>query len=502
MKLHRFFRLTCWAWTLLSIQLAAATDQPNIVFILADDMGYGDVHALNPDSRIPTPHLDRLATDGMTFTDAHTPSAVCTPTRYGLLTGRYCWRTRLTKGVLDGYGEPLIDQSRQTIAELLSANGYYTGIVGKWHLGLGFARTGSDFDFSKPVSDGPHTHGFAFSHVIPASLDFPPYVFIDDGRITEFPKLEQPAGDFPKFLRQGERAPDFVMGEVLDELALQAGGFIHKQAAADQPFFLYVPLTAPHKPVWPHPRFVGKTELGPYGDFVAQVDAVVGEILKSIDDCGVRDQTLVIYTSDNGSFMRRSTDPNFIDHVLDQKVQEYRQSHHTANGPFRGTKADIYEAGHHVPFFARWPNKIATGSQCAEVICLTDIFRTIADIVEATPDSDAAPDSFSLWPWMQGESATVRRAPVIHHSADGMFAIRDGNWKLIAGNGSGGRAKPKGTPFERPYQLYDLASDISESTNLIDKHPQLAKRLEQQLESIRQSGTSQLGTSQSATSQP
>ena len=340
-----------------------AAERPNVVVILADDMGYGDVQALNPDSKIPTPNLNRLAADGMTFTDAHTGSAVCTPTRYGLVTGRYCWRTRLTSGVLNGYGEPLMDQSRQTIADFLGGQGYHTGIVGKWHLGLGFAKDGQDFDFSKPVSDGPHTHGFAFSHIIPASLDFPPYVYIRNGEITKFPSVEQAAVSFPKFLRKGERGPDLIMEEVLDELARQAGGYIERQSKTEQPFFLYVPLTAPHKPVWPHPRFVGMTDLGPYGDFVTQVDATVGDILKSIDEAGVRDETLVIYTSDNGSFMRRSSDPNFVDHVLDETVQEYRETHHTANGPFRGTKADIYEAGHHVPFFARWPGNIEAGSE-------------------------------------------------------------------------------------------------------------------------------------------
>lgn len=464
--------------------------RPNIVVILADDMGYGDVRALNGSSKIPTPHLDQLAADGMTFTDAHTPSAVCTPTRYGLVTGRYCWRTRLKRGVLNGYGEPLIDQSRQTIADFLGAQGYHTGIVGKWHLGLGFAKQEEQFDFSKPVNDSPHTHGFAFSHVIPASLDFPPYVYIRDGQITEFPKLVQPAVRFPKFLRKGERSPEFVMEEVLDELASQADGYIQRQAKSEKPFFLYVPLTAPHKPVWPHPRFVGKTELGPYGDFVAQVDSTVGNILKSIDDAGIREKTLVIYTSDNGSFMFRKNDENFVDHVEKETVQAYRETNHTANGPFRGTKADIYEAGHHVPFFARWPGQIAAASKCAETICLTDLFRTAAEVAGREPESDAAPDSFSLWPLMKGQSWTTLRAPVIHHSVDGMFAIRDGKWKLIAGNGSGGRAKPKGKPFQRPYQLYDISADIAEAENLIDEHPEIAERLEKQLEKIRSSGTS------------
>jgi arylsulfatase A-like enzyme len=280
------------------------------------------------------------------------------------------------------------------------------------------------------------------------------------------------------------------MEEVLDELARQAGDYISRQAQTEEPFFLYVPLTAPHKPVWPHPRFVGKTDLGPYGDFVTQVDATVGDILTSIDEAGVREETLVIYTSDNGSFMRRSSDPNFVDHVLDETVQEYRETHHTANGPFRGTKADIYEAGHHVPFFARWPEQIQAGSECAETVCLTDVFRTTADILDAGPAADAAPDSFSLWPLMQGRTWETPRAPVVHHSVAGMFAIRDGKWKLILGNGSGGRAQPKGKPFEKPYQLYDLSADVAETTNLIDDHSEIAERLERRLESMRESGTS------------
>ena len=469
---------------------AQPADRPNIVVILADDMGYGDVHALNADSKIPTPNLDRLAADGMTFTDAHTPSAVCTPTRYGLLTGRYCWRTRLKKGVLNGYGEPLIDQQRQTIANFLTDHGYHTGVVGKWHLGLGFARDGDQFDFSKPVSDGPHTHGFAFSHVIPASLDFPPYVYIRDGKITEFPKIVQPAVKFPKFLRKGERSPDLVMADVLDELTAQSADFISRNAKTDSPFFLYIPLTAPHKPVWPHPRFAGTTKLGPYGDFVAQVDSTVGNILKSIEDAGIRNDTLVIYTSDNGSFMFRKDDPNFIDHVEKEAVQAYRKSNHTANGPFRGTKADIYEAGHRVPFFARWPGKISANSKCDQTVCLTDLFRTAAEIVDAEPEPTAAPDSFSLWSLMQGEDWAVPRTPVVHHSVNGMFAIRDAQWKLILGDGSGGREKPRGKPFQQPYQLYDLSADIAESNDVIEQHPDVATRLEKQLAKIRDSGTS------------
>ncbi|WP_145369629.1 sulfatase family protein [Maioricimonas rarisocia] len=461
--------------------LAAQTDRPNIVVILADDMGYGDVRALNPDSAIPTPHLDRLPSEGMTFTDAHTPSAVCTPTRYGLVTGRYCWRTRLKRGVLNGYGEPLIDQDRVTVADFLAEQGYTTGIVGKWHLGLGFAKKDDgSFDFSQPVDDGPHTHGFEFSHVIPASLDFPPYLFIRNGKPTEFPSLTQQAQKFPAFLRKGERSRDFVMEDVLDDLQAEAAGFIKRQAKQEQPFFLYFPLTAPHKPVLPHPRFRGTTDLGPYGDFVTQVDATVGGVLDAIDEADVADNTLVLYTSDNGSFMYRYDDAR-KDHVDDESIQGYRAEHHRANGPLRGTKADIWEAGHRVPFFVRWPGQVEAGSRSDTTVCLTDVFMTLAQVIGAADEvpKSAAPDSYSFAAVLKGQTLERKRPPVVHHSVAGMFAVRDGRWKLVLGNGSGGRQRPKGKPFEKPYALFDLESDLGEQTNVIEQNPEVAKRLEE-----------------------
>lgn len=471
--------------------IAEETRQPNIIFILADDMGYGDVQVLNSASKIPTPHLDQLAAEGMTFTDAHTPSSVCTPTRYGVLTGRYCWRTRLKSGVLNGYGEPLIQDSRETIAEALGRAGYHTGIVGKWHLGLGFAKKpgGKEFDFSQPVSNGPHTHGFNESFIIPASLDFPPYVFIKNGEITEFPKIEQSAQKFPAFLRKGERSPDFVMEDVLDDLLEQAQGYITSQAKSDKPFFLYFPLTAPHKPVLPHPRYRGKTELGPYGDFVHQVDEIIGGVTNTVDKAGIAENTLIIYTSDNGSFMHRYQ-AGMKDHVQDESIQAYDEQNHTANGKFRGTKADIWEAGHHVPFFARWKGKIAAGSKCDETICLTDFFATAAELADVKIEGETAPDSFSLVTLMQGNSWSTPRPPVIHHSVAGMFSIRDGAWKLVLGNGSGGREAPRGKPFAKPYQLYNLADDIAEKNNLADQHPEVVQALEKKCLEIRDSGTS------------
>lgn len=492
----RFLSALCVAMLLLSglsgsgIVFAAEeqTSRPNILVILADDMGYGDVQAYNSKSKIPTPHLNKLAEQGMRFTDAHTPSAVCTPTRYGLLTGRYCWRTRLKKGVLNGYGEPLIDSGQATIAEFLQRAGYVTSIVGKWHLGLGFAKNGNEFDFSKPVSDGPHTHGFDQSFVIPASLDFPPYVYVQNGVLTQFPSETQQARKFPAFMRKGERSPDLLPVDVLDDFVEQANRFIRAQAEAKQPFFLYLPLSAPHKPVLPHDRFRGTTELGPYGDFVAQVDSTVGDVLTALDESGQAENTLVVYTSDNGSFMYRYENGQ-KDHVDDESVQGYRPEHHTANLNWRGTKADIWEAGHRVPFLVRWPEKVASGGVCDATVCLTDLFATAADVVDQELPENAAQDSFSILPLLEG-AKKFERAPVINHSAAGMFAIRDGKWKLVLGSGSGGRQKPKGNAFEKPYALFDLKADPSETVNVIDEHPEIAADLEERCLAIRDSGRS------------
>jgi arylsulfatase A-like enzyme len=492
-----------------STSLDAKASKPNIVIILADDMGYGDVRALNPASKIPTPNLDRLAAQGMTFTDSHSPSAVCTPTRYGLLTGRYCWRTRLKTGVLGGYSKPLIDKSRTTIAAMLRASGYRTGAVGKWHLGMnmpmkkkGAKRTawGGDpgVDFGGVIQDSPIHRGFDSYFGVSASLDMAPYVYIRDDRFTKLPTLQQKAIPFPHFIRNGPRADDFIVDEILDKLAEEAVAFIDSAAKGDKPFFLYMPLTAPHKPTQPHARFKGKTKLGEYGDFILQVDWTVGHVLEALDKAKVRDDTLVVFTSDNGSYMYRYDDPKKKDHVDSSRVQGFRAENHRPNGPFRGTKADVWEAGHHVPFFARWPGRVKAGSKCDEPICHTDLFATCAEIVGQKLGPDVAEDSLSLVKLLDGQD--VRRgAPVINHSIGGMFAIRDGKWKLVAGNGSGGRQKPRGRPFAKPFHLFDLEADIGETTNVAAKHPDVVERLTTQLTSIRKSGRSvSRGVSRSA----
>jgi len=470
----------------------APAGRPNIIFILADDLGYGDLQCLNGRSKIPTPSLNKLAAAGMTFTEAHSGSAVCTPTRYGVLTGRYAWRTRLKRGVLNGYSLPLIEANRMTVASLLKAAGYQTAIVGKWHLGLDFARRADDpkrIDASKPLKRSPNRYGFDYSFIIPASLDFPPYVYVENDRVTQPPTASQQRQGFPEYIRAGERSPDFKPAETLDLLLKRATDYVAERAKTKRPFFLYFPMTAPHKPVTPAKRFRRKSRLGPYGDFIVQVDWTVGQVVGAVEAAGIRRNTLIIVTSDNGSFMFRLAE-DATDHLADKTVQGYRASNHTSNHIFRGTKADIYEGGHHVPYLASWPARIAPGSQCDKPICLTDLMATCAAIVGAKLPAGAGEDSFNTLPLMLGRPWASPRAPVIHHSANGTFAVRDGKWKLILSTGSGGREKPTGRPDSKPFRLYDMSTDPRETTDLATTHPQVVHRLTAALKTIQTAGRS------------
>ena len=484
--------LTLLALIFALFPVAAAT-KPNIVVILADDMGYGDVGVLNPQSKIPTPHLDSLARSGATFLDAHSGSAVCTPTRYGLLTGRYCWRSRLKSGVLfPPRDKPLIEDDRPTIASYLKDHGYQTAMVGKWHLGIEWARnTQGKVIFDEPFTNGPIEKGFELWFGIAASLDMVPYVYLRDHQAVAKCTTTQKAIGFPKYVRAGPRDPNFDPGDVLDDLATEAATFIKKATsrkqdpAAHKPYFLYLPLTGPHKPVWPHKRFEGKTKLGPYGDFIYQVDYTIGVVLEAIADSGQEENTMVIYTSDNGSFMYRRKDGK-NHHLTNDTDQGYRPADHSANLHWRGTKADVWEGGHRVPFFIRWKNGgIKAGTQVQRVTCHTDIFATIADAVGKPVPPGSAQDSFSFLPAARGKAETKPRPGVINHSASGIFAIRRGPWKLVAGNGSGGRQGPRGKPFQKPYHLYNLTEDPEEATNLIESKTSIAADLEAELTRIR-----------------
>ena len=469
----------------------ASGNLPNIVFILADDMGYGDLQCLNQDSKIPTPNMDRLASEGMYFSDAHSGSAVCTPTRYGLLTGRYAWRTRLKSGVLWGYSPHLIDPQRMTVASLLKRQGYHTACVGKWHLGLDWQTTdgktpgdsmdepGETVDYSKPIMNGPNELGFDYFFGIPASLDMVPYVYIENDHVVEEPTETIHASKKGEggFWRAGPIAPGFRHDDVLPTLTGKAATFInrHAETGTDSPFFLYLPLTAPHTPWVPAESFKGRSEAGDYGDFVAQVDGTAGEIMKALDRHNLTANTLIIVTSDNGSHWQK---------------HDIEQFGHRANHHFRGMKSDVWDGGHRIPFIARWPEKIEPGTSCDTTICLTDLLATAADIAGVELPGNAGEDSFSFLPALldPGNDAPVREA-IVHHSIDGMFAIRKDRWKLILGQGSGGWSmKPQeGDP---PGQLYDMAADVEESDNLYDQRPDIVGELTALLENYKKKGNS------------
>ncbi len=470
--------MLCGAVVLVSARLPAAApqpappDRPNIVYILADDLGYGDVHGLNPDrGRIATPCLDRLAGQGMAFTEAHSGSAVCTPTRYGILTGRYAWRTRLQNGVLNGYSKPLIAAGRLTVPAFLRQHGYHTACIGKWHLGMGLAKSPDDLT----IENGPITRGFDAFFGISASLDMPPYTFLENDRVTVAPTARK------KFLREGPAAPGFEAVDVLPTLTRRATDYIARRAAAGQPFFLYLALTAPHTPIVPAAEWRGRSGLNPYADFVMQTDAGVGQVLAALDEAGIAANTLVIFTSDNGCAPAAG-------------LAALERMGHFPSAGRRGFKSDIWDGGHRIPFLARWPGRITPGSRTGQLTCLTDLLATCADILDATLPDHAGEDSVSMLPAMLGTAAGPLREAAVHHSIDGAFAIRQGPWKLALCGGSGGWSKPPGTPAG--IQLYQMSDDEGERRNLAAAEPATVARLTALLESYVADGRSTPGAPQ------
>lgn len=450
---------------------------PNIVLILADDLGWGDTGCYNPKARIRTPAIDRLAAQGVRFTDAHSPSSVCTPTRYGILTGRYCWRTGLKQGVLNGESPSLIEPGRETIASLLKKRGYRTGGFGKWHLGLG---NPPKTDYAAELRPGPNDFGFDEYFGIPASLDMPPYLYFENRRVIEAPSAHTPGNGSPPrgaFWRGGPIAPSFRMEDVLPKITQRACRFIAQ--AANRPFFAYIPLNAPHTPWVPSPEWKGKSKAGLYGDFVEQVDASVAQIVAQLMQSGVLDNTLLIMASDNGA-------PWSAPDVE-------ASGGHSANAAWRGQKADIQEAGHRIPLIARWPGH-AQPRVSSQLVCLTDIFATVAEITGAAHSKGMAEDSYSFLPALTGASkATGLREAIVHHSAQGLFSIRQGDWKLILGRGSGGFTKPSTinpSQGEPEGELYNLAQDPHEDSNLYLREPAIVKRLRDLLTRYQTQGSS------------
>ena len=476
---------------------------------MADDMGYGDVSCYNPGSKIPTSNMDRVATEGLQFTDAHSPSAVCTPTRYGILTGRYCWRSTLKRGVLYGYEPPLIERERLTVAALLKKAGYSTACVGKWHLGLGYStKPGQhiDFDrplpwpnadrameekidFSRPIKGGPVELGFDYFYGTSGCPTCqPPYGFIENRHFVELPGVYH---DKPVYTsRSGMMSPGWEHKDADPKITEKAVEYIEQQAGSDKPFFLYMSSDAPHEPCTEGvvPEFArDKSQAGPRGDLVWLFDWMVGQVVQALDRTEQIENTLLIVTSDNGAL------PG--DRVRNEEGREvYRIYDHKSCGNWRGYKSHIWEGGHREPLIARWPGHIQPGSTTDELTCLTDFMATCAAIVgEELPD-DAAEDSYSVLPILLGEeNAQPMRSDVIHHSSTGVFSIRRGSWKLILETqGSGGWPPPRddGPKPGTPGQLYNIAEDPREQSNLWSKHPEIVRDLTALLEGYRNQGRS------------
>ena len=486
--------------------------KPNIVYFLVDDMGYGDVSCLNPEGKIPTPNIDRLAREGMTFTDAHSSSAVCSPSRYSVLTGRYNWRSTLQKGIVGLYGDPLIAEDRLTVPELLRRHGYHTACIGKWHLGMGWpfevdeeafhprCEAGQDINadpaqrtrwqeaFSQPTTGGPTTRGFDYYFGVDVP-NWPPYCFIENDRTVAIPSDFLPArltGDnLASF--SGPAMPYWHFEQLLPTWAKQADQYINERAAEDQPFFLYLPMTSPHTPLSVNKPWIGKSGLNNlYADLVMETDDVFGRVLDALEHHGVADNTLVIFASDNGCAHYIGAD-------------QLEAQGHYPSAHYRGYKSDVWDGGHRIPCIARWPGVIRADNHCDQLVCLSDLMATCVDIIGATLPNDAGEDSVSMMPLFE-EAGGAIRDHVVHHSIGGKFAIRDRQWKLVLCPGSGGwtkndaEAAQEGLPL---VQLYDMQTDPGEKTNVQAEHPERVKAMVALLKELVADGRSTPGPKQS-----
>lgn len=497
-----FARLTFAAAAALAAACGAfagtPAGRPNIIIILADDLGYGDIGCYNPESRIPTPNIDRLAKEGIRFTDAHAADSVCTPSRYGLLTGRYGWRTGLKSGVLFNWEPPLIEAGRPTVASLVKANGYRTALAGKWHLGLGFTakpgrpvdfnrplpwpggplpdRTISEsIDFSVPVSGGPETLGFDETfYSAGCPTDQEPFCFIKNGRFLgmEAASYRQPAGSW----RSGMAAPDWVNETVDVRFTEWSVDFMRRshQRNPGQPFFLYLPLSSPHSPHVTAEFALGKSKAGVRGDMVWLVDWVVGRINQTLEELKISGETLLIVTSDNGPL------PGSLEPGAPERTAAISNGHQSA-GQLRGYKGRVWEGGHRVPFVARWPARIPAGTTSNYAICFTDVLATFSELLGETLPAGAGEDGSSILPALLGKPMEPRPA-IVHHSST-TFSLRDGRWKIVFGRG-----EDRVLPAEGKGYLFDLEADPAETRDRWAERPEIVERLTRQFRAIQGSG--------------
>jgi len=482
----------------VGVQAQNPVDRPNIVFILVDDMGYGDVACLNPQSKIKTPNLDRLAASGVIFSDAHSSSAVCTPTRYSLLTGRYNWRSTLKSNVLFGYDESIIPLGRRTVANMLKDQGYQTACIGKWHLGWSWNNIGKgidSIDYSKPISNGPTVRGFDYFYGISGSLDMAPYVYVENDKPTSVPTRMTEGSQIQfgspgyngAFWRKGPTGSDFDHQDCLPNLTRRAVKYIQENATSDKPFFLYFPMPAPHTPLLPSKEFQGKSGLNAYADFVMMVDSELGKVLNAVERSGEKNNTIVVFASDNGC----SPGADF---------PTLKAKGHYPSYNYRGHKADLYDGGHRIPCLMQWPAKVKTAHVVSQTICLTDFVATLAQITDYRLADNEAEDSFSLLPAiLSPEYTTVIREATVHHSINGNFSIRKGDWKLLLSAGSGGWSFPRpgkeelGLPL---IQLYNVKTNPEETVNVYKEHPEVVGELKTLLQKYIEDGRSTPGVKQ------
>ncbi|MFI3304158.1 MAG: arylsulfatase [Rikenellaceae bacterium] len=483
-----------------------AKEQPNVIYILADDLGYGDLQCYNAEGKIPTPNLDAMASNGVIFTDAHTSSAVSTPTRYGVLTGRYNWRSTLKSGVVSGYSKALIPAERTTLADVYNREGYSTAYIGKWHLGWNWKITAPDakgkgiddlssnpeVDWSAEVENSPADLGFDYYYGFCGSLDMPPYVWVENDKVVTPPTFSTVGKGFGSW-RQGPTSTDFTHDEVLQDVTDRTINYIKEKSSAPKkqrtPFFVYMPLPAPHTPILPTEQFLGKSKTNEYGDFVMQVDDVVGQIRKTLEEQGISDNTILIFTSDNGCSPRA-------------EFEQLKGFGHSPNGELRGMKADLYEGGHRVPFIVEGSKGTKRGTKVDATICLTDMVATAADMVGSKLADNEGEDSFSFLSYLYGKQPKQMRDYTVHHSINGGFAIRQGEWKLLFAKGSDGWSYPTNAQIKKDqlnlpdFQLFNLADDISETTNLVDKYPAKVAELKAAMQKLITDGRSTAGAPQ------
>lgn len=462
---------------------AEAERPPNIVLILADDFGVGDIQAHYPENKIATPYLDRLVAQGMSFTDAHSPSAVCTPTRYGIMTGRYSWRTRMQEWVIAAYEPPLIAADRPTLPGFLRDHGYETAAVGKWHLGWEWAgeqpsrmteiRNGQKtltWDYTQPIREGPTARGFDYYFGVDLP-NMPPFTFIENDRVVEQPtaRYEYDPDEgvvMPRGFDGNPMAPGWEFDRILPELTRRAVEQVHERAQSGEPFFLYFSMTSPHEPVVPSEPFLGKSGIAPIADFVMETDWSAGQVIEAIDEAGIAEDTIVIFTADNG-------------HSHYTGWQDLVDAGHMPSGPYRGHKGDVWEGGHRVPLVVRWPGKVAAGSRSDQMVSLTDFAATAADVLGTEPPAEGVEDSFSFLGALLGRPEESPRSTMVNHSNFGEFAYRNGDWKLVYRLGAENLEASRGKATVA--ELYHLGDDIAESKDLASERPEKVEELTREL---------------------